>query len=90
MSQNMGQTNQHIHCSIDNCQYYDEGNICVASEIFVVSDRTGAEKPDSYDHKMASSAPREQAQSCMDTCCKTFVPKESDKIKEDKATRLKK
>jgi hypothetical protein len=89
MPQNMGATNQHIHCTVSNCHYWDQGNICVASEVLVTSDQMANDKPDSYDHQMAVRAPQTPVEACSDSCCKTFVPKNSQNIKEDGATRLK-
>jgi hypothetical protein len=89
MAPNMGGTNQHIHCSVNNCHYWDSQNVCVASEIMVTSDDIGANKPDTYDHQMAVKAPPTPVDACMSTCCKTFVEKGSSAIQADKVTRLK-
>lgn len=88
MAGNMGYTDQHIHCSVSNCNYWDQGNICVASEVLVTSDAIGASQPDSYDHKAATSMSATPVDTCMATCCKTFVEKGSPNIQEDKVTRL--
>lgn len=66
---------QHIHCSVNNCHYYGQGNKCLASEIVVVNDQFGAAQPDNVDATQASTYPPTPAQSCMQTCCKTFVQK---------------
>lgn len=64
-----------IYCSVNNCHYYSAGNVCIASEILVTHDRVGSEMPDNFDapqHQQVAATP---AQTCMETCCKTFVPK---------------
>ncbi|MGE5530390.1 MAG: DUF1540 domain-containing protein [Patescibacteria group bacterium] len=80
--------NQHIHCIVDNCHYWKQGNLCDANEIVITSDRFGAEQPDRVDATMAGRLTPTQAGNCMETCCKTFVPQGSDKIGVDRVTRL--
>lgn len=63
----------HIHCSVNNCHYWKTGNLCDASEIMVTSDSIGSSMPDSFDAPQASTAPQTPVNSCMETCCKTFV-----------------
>jgi hypothetical protein len=62
-----------IHCSVSNCNYWKNGNICDASEIMVTSYKIGDTMPDSFDAPQASTAPQTPVSSCMETCCKTFV-----------------
>ncbi|NLW55662.1 MAG: DUF1540 domain-containing protein [Firmicutes bacterium] len=76
-----------IHCSINNCHYWEQGNICHASEILVSKDSWAAQTPDQVDALQAAQIPPMQANSCMDTCCKTFVEKGSAEIKADQITR---
>lgn len=80
--------NQHIHCSVNNCHYWKQGNICDANEIVVVSDQFGAGYPDRVDAPMADTFAPTPVNKCMDTCCKTFVPHGSDKIGIEGVTRL--
>ncbi|MGE5606541.1 MAG: DUF1540 domain-containing protein, partial [Bacteroidota bacterium] len=35
-----------IYCSIDNCHYWDKGNMCHASEILVSADSWAAQAQD--------------------------------------------
>ncbi|WP_408956305.1 DUF1540 domain-containing protein [Natroniella sp. ANB-PHB2] len=28
----------HVHCTVDNCQWWEEHNLCIAEKILVVSD----------------------------------------------------
>lgn len=62
-----------IHCSVANCHYWKTGNICDASEIMITSDSIGNTTPDSFDATQASTAPETPVNTCMETCCKTFV-----------------
>lgn len=68
-----------IHCSVANCHYWKTGNVCDASQIMVTSNETGENMPDSFDAPMASLAQETPVQTCMETCCKTFVESGSDK-----------
>jgi hypothetical protein len=72
-----------IHCSVANCHYWKNGNICDASEIMVTSDSLGSTMPDSFDAPQASIAQETPVNSCMQTCCKTFVEANSPNIRED-------
>ena len=69
--------NQEIYCSVNSCHYWSNGNHCKANKIFVVSDSLGAEMPDTYDVMQASTAPATPSETCMETCCKSFVHKNS-------------
>ncbi|HHU60679.1 MAG TPA: DUF1540 domain-containing protein [Natronincola sp.] len=72
-----------VNCSVNNCHYWTQGNICGASSIMITADHVGYDKPDSFDAPQASTAPPSPVDSCMETCCKTFVPKGSEHIEED-------
>lgn len=78
---------QHIHCTVSNCHYYGSGNKCYASEIVIVNDELGQRQPDSVDATQASALPQTPAQSCMQTCCKTFVHSGSDTTHADGVTK---
>ncbi|MDN5348461.1 MAG: hypothetical protein PWP65_2026 [Clostridia bacterium] len=45
-----------IMCSVNNCHYWNQGNVCNASNIMITSDKTGDVSPDSYDALQASTA----------------------------------
>lgn len=66
-----------IYCSVNNCHYWKNGNLCDASEIMVTSDSIGNSMADSFDAPQASTAPQTPVNSCMETCCKTFVESEN-------------
>ncbi|HHY14378.1 MAG TPA: DUF1540 domain-containing protein [Thermoanaerobacterales bacterium] len=74
---------QHIHCGVSNCHYWTEGNKCTANEIVIVADEFGASQPDTIDAPMASTISPMSVNSCMETCCKTFVEKGSKEIQSD-------
>jgi len=72
-----------IHCSVSNCHYWKTGNICDASEIMITSDTIGNTRPDGFDAPQASTAPETPVNSCMETCCKTFVASSSQALQAD-------
>lgn len=80
--------NQHIHCIVNDCHYYQEGNKCVANEILVSTDTFAKNQPDQVDATMATQYNPEKAGSCMATACKTYVTKGSNKINADKVTKM--
>jgi hypothetical protein len=75
-------------CSVSNCHYWTNGNICDASQIMVTSDQLAAEKPDRFDALQASTAAATPAGRCEQTCCKTFVRRGSDEIQVDGVQRM--
>ncbi len=75
--------NQEIYCSVNSCHYWDSGNHCKANKIMVTSDSMGDSMPDSFDAPQASTAAQTPVDSCMETCCKTFVRKGADELKMD-------
>lgn len=70
---------QHIHCTVDNCHYWDSGNICLAKEILVTIDQTADKLPERVDAtnmmEVSAEIGSTYADSCMTTCCKTFYDK---------------
>ncbi len=80
--------NQHIHCLINNCHYWTNGNKCEANEILVTPDNFAANKQDSIDATIAKQLTPASADSCMSTCCKTFIHKGSDKIDADNINKI--
>jgi hypothetical protein len=76
-----------IHCGIDNCHYWGQGNICEAKEILVASDAWAAQTPDNIDAPNHAQVPQMKAGSCMETCCKTFVNKQA-MVKVDGVTKV--
>lgn len=79
---------QHIHCIVHDCHYWQQGNMCVANEILVATDKFGAEEPDHVDCSATQQLSPESAGTCMDTCCKTYVSKGSNKITTDSVQKM--
>lgn len=80
--------NQHIHCIVSDCHYYAQGNKCVANEILVATDQFGASQPEGVDATMAKQYSPQKAGTCMQTCCKSYIPKDSPYKQEDKITKM--
>lgn len=74
---------QDIHCIVNDCHYWNQGNKCAANKILVATDNFGNKNPDNVDVEMAAELTPDVAGSCMSTCCKTYVSKGSDKNKVD-------
>jgi len=72
----------HVHCTVNNCQWWSEPNLCVAEKILVVSDDFARELPGEIDVEQTNQIISEKGLSpvedCAQSCCKTFVP--SDKF----------
>jgi hypothetical protein len=79
---------QHIHCIIHDCHYYGQGNKCMAKEILVTTDNFGEIQPDAIDCEMATELSPQTAGTCMATCCKSYVPKGSNKTTVDKVKKM--
>lgn len=71
-----------VRCSIENCHYWENG-ACYASQILITSDQMGASEPDSFDAPVASNMQGTPVNKCMETCCKTFVPRDSKNLHAD-------
>lgn len=79
---------QHIHCIVSDCHYWNQGNQCHANEILVSTDAFGSQQPDRIDAAMAKQLSPETAGSCMSTCCKTYVTKGTDEIEADSVKKM--
>ncbi|MGI6491120.1 MAG: DUF1540 domain-containing protein [Pelotomaculum sp.] len=80
--------NQHIHCIVNDCHYWNQGNNCSANEILVTTDHFGKSQPDQIDATMAKELTPSSAGSCMATCCKSYVSRDSGKIDMDGIKRM--
>ncbi|MFZ5634451.1 MAG: DUF1540 domain-containing protein [Bacillota bacterium] len=80
--------NQHIHCIVNDCHYWSQGNKCMANEILVSTDAFGDSQPDRIDATMAKQLTPASAGTCMATCCKTYVTKGSNKATAEGVTRM--
>lgn len=74
---------QHIHCTVNNCHYWEQGNMCHANEILVTSDQIGATQPDQLDAGQSSTIQGTPVNSCMESCCKSFVSKNAPEANVD-------
>jgi len=64
-----------IHCTINNCRYWSNGNVCNASEILVTSDTMSKNLPASVDAPYAFQITETPVSKSFESCCKTFVLK---------------
>lgn len=74
---------QSIRCSIVNCHYWGQGNRCQATQILVTSDEMSNNLPDSIDAPMANQVTQTPVGKSAESCCKTFVNKQSFKQNMD-------
>jgi hypothetical protein len=67
-----------VKCSVANCEYWAQGNLCSADEIMVEID---AHANADYKTEFASENDQHQdhASTSSETCCLTFKPKKSSK-----------
>lgn len=79
---------QHIHCIVNDCHYWTQGNKCVANEILVATNGFVESQPDQVDAPMATQLTPDSAGNCAYTACKTYVNKGSDKINADKVNKI--
>ena len=79
---------QHIHCIVEDCHYYGQGNVCIAKEILVATDQFGENQPDNVDAEMAAELTPQKAGDCMSTICKTYISNKSDKIRSDGVIKM--
>jgi hypothetical protein len=57
-----------VNCTVDNCQYWTNGNFCKAQQIIIQNDLEGGISPDSKLETLKSTP----AGTVDDTCCQTF------------------
>jgi len=79
---------QDIHCIVNDCHHWSQGNKCHAEKILVATDHFGNNNPDNVDAEMAAELVPDKAGSCMSTCCKTYVAKDSGKVKADGVNKM--
>jgi len=80
---------QHIHCIVNDCHYWQEGNTCTANEILVASDEFGSNHPEEVDAHMAANLIPQPAGDCMTTCCKSYIPQDSPYTTLDGVKKMK-
>lgn len=79
---------QHIHCIVNDCHYWENGNKCAANEILVATDKFGANYAEEIDAHMASQLTPQSAGDCMTTCCKSYIPKNSNYTTYDSVKKM--
>ncbi|SJZ57074.1 DUF1540 domain-containing protein [Selenihalanaerobacter shriftii] len=70
----------HVHCTVDNCQWWSEPNLCVAEKLLVTSDDFAKKLPNEIDVEETNQIVNQEGLSpvteCYQSCCKTFVPRD--------------
>ncbi len=64
-----------IFCSVNNCHYYGQGNLCKADQILITSDTMSQNLSPNVDAPNASQITPTPVAKSPETCCKTFVHK---------------
>jgi len=69
-----------VACSVSNCQFWAENNLCAASEIQIEIDahsrKSGLKHNDVEFSTELAEAHKDVAKQSAETCCLTFVAKE--------------
>ncbi|HEY8463833.1 MAG TPA: DUF1540 domain-containing protein [Bacillota bacterium] len=60
-----------VNCTVDNCEYWTNGNLCKAKQIVIQNDSEGGFPPDAKLDNLSTTP----ADSVEDTCCQTFKSK---------------
>ena len=68
---------QSIYCSISNCHYWSQGNLCKAGSILVTSDTMAKNLAATVDAPYAAQVTQTPVGKNYESCCKTFVLKGS-------------
>lgn len=72
------QQKSHVHCTINNCQWWSEPNLCFADKILIVSDEDAQNLSSEMDveqtNQIVSQRGLTSINECYESCCKTFVP----------------
>lgn len=63
-----------VACSIANCSFYGEGNVCTAEKIMVEIDNH-ARYDTEFSSELGEKNHVDTAGTSAETCCKTFKPK---------------
>ncbi|MCK9221522.1 MAG: DUF1540 domain-containing protein [Limnochordia bacterium] len=77
---------ERIRCSVDNCHYWTQGNICRASQIIVTSDAIVDSGVDIYESPASSITVSTPADTSIETCCQTFIAKGAPHARQDRVT----
>ena len=70
----------HVHCTVENCQWWAEPNLCIADKLLIVSDDFAKDLPNEMDVEQTNQIVSQKGLSpvteCYQSCCKTFVPRD--------------
>ena len=70
----------HVHCTVENCKWFEQPNLCIAEKILVVSDDFAKKLPNETDVEESNQIVNQEGLSpiteCYQSCCKTFVPRD--------------
>lgn len=69
--------NVEVRCSVANCIFHKEGNLCGAEKIQVDMDYHSKDRQTEFASDFDFDKLTEEASSSRDTCCKTFKPNKS-------------
>lgn len=65
-----------VYCTVQNCYFWKDDNLCGADKILITSDEVGAQFSQEVDapqlQQILSEVGETPSESCMETCCKTF------------------
>lgn len=72
----MTNTKTLVKCSVSNCHYWGEQNLCQAEQIMIEIDKhTGSGFMEEYAEELMDNNHRDHAETSSATCCLTFKPK---------------
>ena len=60
-----------VNCTVDNCKYWTDGNLCEAQQIVIQNDENGGFSSNAQLKELAATP----ATNIDDTCCQTFKNK---------------
>ena len=68
-----------VSCTVANCVFHAEGNICAAEKILIDMDSYANKKGDTeFSAEFDASKRKEEESRSSHTCCQTFKPKEGE------------
>ncbi|HWK23129.1 MAG TPA: DUF1540 domain-containing protein [Ureibacillus sp.] len=68
--------NVEVGCTVSNCFFHKEGNLCGAEKIQIDADYHSKNKNTEFASDFDFKKISEEASNSRDTCCKTFEPKD--------------
>lgn len=75
-----GSVISHVHCTVENCNWFAPPNLCIAEKLLIVSDDFARELPSEIDVEQTNQIVQQKGLSpiteCYQSCCKTFVPRD--------------